>query len=127
MTTLLYLITRLDYLNIFFGFFSFLLTVITFIVTIAYCFDRVSSYANKETVIYTKEILKKILYPVSIVFWLLCLATPTSKEAAFIVLAPQIIENGAIKETVKNIPELTALGTQYLKELLKEKVNDSNN
>ena len=49
---------------------------------------------------------------------------PTTKQAAFIWIAPQIIENGAVKDTVKNIPELTKLGTDYLKELLKEKVND---
>ena len=49
---------------------------------------------------------------------------PTTKQAAFIYIAPQIIENGAVKDTVKNIPELTKLGTDYLKELLKEKINE---
>ena len=49
---------------------------------------------------------------------------PSTKQAAFIWIAPQIVENGAVKDTVKNIPELTKLGTEYLKELLKEKVND---
>ena len=48
---------------------------------------------------------------------------PSTKQAAFIWVAPQIVENGAVKDTVKNIPELTKLGTEYLKELLKEKVN----
>lgn len=51
-------------------------------------------------------------------------ALPTTKQAAFIYIAPQIIENGAVKDTVKNIPELTKLGTDYLKELLKEKINE---
>lgn len=49
---------------------------------------------------------------------------PSTKQAAFIWIAPQIVENGAVKDTVKNIPELTKLGTEYLKELLKEKVDD---
>lgn len=49
---------------------------------------------------------------------------PTTKQAAFIYIAPQIIENGAVKDTVKNIPELTKLGTDYLKELLKDKINE---
>lgn len=49
---------------------------------------------------------------------------PSTKQAAFIWIAPQIIENGAVKDTVKNIPELTKLGTDYLKELLKEKVEN---
>jgi len=49
---------------------------------------------------------------------------PSTKQAAFIWIAPQIVENGAVKDTVKNIPELTKLGTEYLKELLKEKVDE---
>ena len=49
---------------------------------------------------------------------------PTTKQAAFIWIAPQIVENGAVKDTVKNIPELAQLGTEYLKEMLKEKVKD---
>lgn len=49
---------------------------------------------------------------------------PSTRQAAFIWIAPQIVENGAVKDTVKNIPELTKLGTEYLKELLKEKVDD---
>lgn len=59
----------------------------------------------------------------SILVWV---ATPTTKEAAFIWIAPQIVENGAVKETVKNIPELTRLGTEYLKNVLKEKVEGQN-
>lgn len=49
---------------------------------------------------------------------------PSTKQAAFIYIAPQIIENGAVKDTIKNIPELAKLGTDYLKELLQEKVNE---
>lgn len=49
---------------------------------------------------------------------------PSTRQAAFIWIAPQIVENGAVKDTVKNIPELTKLGTEYLKGLLKEKIND---
>ena len=50
---------------------------------------------------------------------------PTAKAIAFIYIAPQIIENGAVKDTFKNIPELTKLGTEYLKEILKEKIDDT--
>lgn len=49
---------------------------------------------------------------------------PSTRQAAFIWIAPQIVENGAVKDTVKSIHELTKLGTEYLKELLKEKVDD---
>jgi hypothetical protein len=61
--------------------------------------------------------------------FLLCLSLlifiPSSKAIAFIYIAPQLIENGAVKDTVKNIPELTKLGTEYLKELLKDKVEEA--
>ena len=76
----------------------------------------------------TKKLLKaihvKTVLISSVVLLVLSQLLPTTKQAAFIYIAPQIIENGAVKDTVKNIPELTKLGTDYLKELLKEKVND---
>lgn len=76
----------------------------------------------------TKELLEtihvKIVFISGVVLLVLAQILPTTKQAAFIYIAPQIIENGAVKDTVKNIPELTKLGTDYLKELLKEKVND---
>lgn len=50
---------------------------------------------------------------------------PSSKGIAFIYIAPQIIENGAVKDTVKNIPELTKLGTEYLKEILADKISEN--
>ena len=64
------------------------------------------------------------VFIVSVVFIILGLLLPTTKQAAFIYVAPQIIENGAVKDTVKNIPELTKLGTDYLKELLKDKIKE---
>lgn len=76
----------------------------------------------------TKKLLEtihvKTVFVSGIVLLALSQLLPTTKQAAFIYIAPQIIENGAVKDTVKNIPELTKLGTDYLKELLKEKVND---
>lgn len=55
----------------------------------------------------------------------LAIFTPSSKGIAFIYIAPQIIENGAVKDTVKNIPELTKLGTEYLKEILADKIQET--
>ena len=52
---------------------------------------------------------------------------PNQKQAAFIFIAPQIIENGAVKNTVKNIPELTELATEFLKETLKTKILEKKN
>lgn len=75
----------------------------------------------------TKKLLEtihvKAVFISGVVLLVLSQLLPTTKQAAFIYVAPQIIENGAVKDTVKNIPELTKLGTDYLKELLKEKVN----
>lgn len=72
--------------------------------------------------LYTKlNKISAILFAIS-----LTLATflPSSKGIAFIYVAPKLIENDNVKETFANIPELAKLGTDYLKELLKEKVND---
>lgn len=55
---------------------------------------------------------------------LLALFVPNTKQAALIYITPQIVNNEAVSDTVKNMPELTKLGTDYLKELLKEKTND---
>ena len=66
----------------------------------------------------------KTMFTVSSILIGISMVLPTTKQAAFIYVAPQIIENGAVKDTVKNIPELAKLGTDYLKELLKEKINE---
>jgi hypothetical protein len=66
----------------------------------------------------------KMMFIVSAILLGISMALPTTRQAAFIYVAPQIIENGAVKDTIKNIPELTKLGTDYLKELLKEKIDE---
>ena len=73
---------------------------------------------------YIKAIHTKTVFITGVVLLVLSQLLPTTKQAAFIWIAPQIIENGAVKDTVKNIPELTKLGTEYLKELLKDKVEE---
>lgn len=97
------------------------------IATVAYYSD-ISTDDTKEE---KEEILKhyhvKGLYFVCIIAWSLAILLPTTKQAAFIWVAPQIVENGAVKDTVKNIPELSKLATEYLKELLKEKIDDTKN
>lgn len=93
--------------------------------------DTDSSYCDPDRV-FNKLFKQKLkdfmwckIFTISAVFLTIATLLPTTKQAAFIWIAPQIVENGAVKDTVKNIPELTKLGTDYLKELLKEKVNDS--
>jgi hypothetical protein len=73
---------------------------------------------------YTKFYRIKMWFSVMSAALIISALLPTTKQAAFIYIAPQIIENGAVKDTVKNIPELAKLGTDYLKELLKDKINE---
>lgn len=61
---------------------------------------------------------------IGVISLLLALFVPNTKQAALIYITPQIVNNEAVSDTVKNMPELTKLGTDYLKELLKEKTND---
>lgn len=110
---LAYLFTRLEDLKMISSILAFVLTFPVAFITILCFEDGLKEKFNKPI---------KILYPVWLFFILLWAAIPTTKEAAFIWIAPQIVENGAVKETVKNIPELTRLGTEYLKNVLKEKV-----
>jgi hypothetical protein len=101
------------------------------IIPIALTADTNSSYSdpdksfNKLFKQYQKDFMWYKVFTVSAVFLTIATLLPTTKQAAFIWIAPQIVENGAVKDTVKNMPELTKLGTDYLKELLKEKINDS--
>lgn len=50
---------------------------------------------------------------------------PTTKEAAFIYLAPAIVNNKDIQKTIKKIPELSGLGLEYLGEILKSEIYES--
>lgn len=97
-----------------------ILTVFTLIV------GGLEIYSDEgETIKKLARIFKlKMMFIVSFILLGISMVLPTTKQAAFIYIAPQIIENGAVKDTVKNIPELAKLGTDYLKELLKEKVEN---
>ncbi len=128
----MYLLTKLDcWHNMFQASGWILLTLITGLLVIILCIADCNSgsYAQFKNVkeafpYYYKFIPFRKAFIVSLIFIILGALLPTTKQAAFIYIAPQIIENGAVKDTVKNIPELTKLGTDYLKELLKEKVEN---
>ena len=128
----MYLLTILDNIGCMSAivlFVSLILSVVTTIAAFAQSND--SCYRSDDSDKYDSE-LKKYFHRFKVKLWLSILLIsitivtflPTTKQAAFIYIAPQIIENGAVKDTVKNIPELTKLGTDYLKELLKEKVEE---
>lgn len=128
----MYLLTKLDcWHNIFqaSGWILLVLIAALLIIVLAIA-DTNSGYCGKFKNVkeafpyYYKLIPFRKAFIVSLILIILGMLLPTTKQAAFIYIAPQIIENGAVKDTVKNIPELTKLGTDYLKELLKEKVEN---
>lgn len=67
-----------------------------------------------------KELYADLSLKIGIISMLLAVFVPTTKQAALIYIAPKIVNN----EVIENVPEITKLGTEYLKELLKEKTND---
>lgn len=68
------------------------------------------------------KLLKKWITPY-IILLLLGIFIPSQRQLAFILIAPQIVENKDIQETFKNIPEIAKIGTEYLKEVLNDKAN----
>ena len=123
----MYLLTKLDCWQNSAQNFGFILLVITSILTVfTLIVGGVELYSDGgESVKNLAKMFKlKMMFIVSSILLGISMVLPTTKQAAFIYIAPQIIENGAVKDTVKNIPELTKLGTDYLKELLKEKINE---
>lgn len=119
-----YLFVKLDTLCMVFTAMS-IISIILIGVTFFVSLFLYSSEGDKSVFDFIKKYKKNIMSYIFIIFSLAIL-TPTSKQAAFIVIAPEIVENGEVKDTFKNIPELTKLGTEYLKETLKEKVNERN-
>ena len=122
----MYILTKLDSWHSFTGGCGWVLLVASGIMLLGcamVCGDLGGSFVEN-----TKKLLEtihvKTVFISGVVLLALSQLLPTTKQAAFIYIAPQIIENGAVKDTVKNIPELTKLGTDYLKELLKEKINE---
>lgn len=125
----MYLLTIVDSLTTVTSVFSVLLGIIlvVFIVfTISERYDNIG-YFGKGARIRVK-FLEKVRNKLAIIVCILSaisVLVPSSKALAFIFIAPQIIENGDVKDTFKNIPELAKLGTEYLKEILKEKIDDT--
>lgn len=127
-----YLLAKLNNIVFVLNILSFIgfICCVVLLIPIAIMADENSSYCEPDRAFNKlfKQNLKDFMwckiFTISAVFLTIATLLPTTKQAAFIWIAPQIVENGAVKDTVKNIPELTKLGTEYLKELLKEKIND---
>lgn len=126
---MMYLLTVVDELNFTVWALGILLMIPAIVTTIMYYANILEATADnyyyrtrlKDHKIYRK--LSRTFTAVAVTLIALGIALPSSKAIAFIYIAPQIIENGDVKDTVKNIPELTKLGTEYLKQLLEEKTN----
>lgn len=130
-----YLLTIVDNLHgimvafsIVFGAALFAMTIINFV----HIVDNLDDIRRNRYLQYNENSLRRKLFSklnkisaiLFAIFLSLVVFLPTSKGIAFIYVAPKLIENDNVKETFANIPELAKLGTDYLKELLKEKVND---
>ena len=119
---LMYLLTIVDKLPVVLGPMAVLLGIGVLVGTIgmiASSVDGDEEFAQGILPWYKRGLGAFILLVSLIIF------VPSSKGIAFIYIAPQIIENGAVKDTVKNIPELTKLGTEYLKEILADKIQET--
>ena len=124
-----YLLVKLDDFNCFLYVFGYVGLVLTAGISLVFCaMSDINTYNHEDFVVTFKRYIRackiKALITLEVISIIAGTLLPNTKQAAFIWIAPQIVENGAVKDTVKNIPELTKLGTEYLKELLKEKVND---
>lgn len=127
-----YLLTRLDAIQ---SFITFLYITASFIIIAAVFMILISamnldSRFTDDRRLYWENIQKKSLtyIKISIILIVSCQGIkaliPTTKEAAFIYIAPAIVNNQDIQKTIKKIPELSGLGLEYLGEILKSEIKD---
>jgi hypothetical protein len=67
----------------------------------------------------------KIYSPIYGVVVLLSILIPSQRQLAFIIAAPYIVENKDIQQATSNSAEIIKLGTEYLRNILKQR--NSNN
>ena len=126
---MMYLLTQLDSFKMSLLIFSIISAVaicgIIFICAISAsdCYNNFKESFQE----YVKMCRLKLFIVLFCVFYSVCVLMPSTKQAAFIYIAPQIIANGDVKDSIKTIPELAKLGTEYLKTVLKDKIEESNN
>ena len=126
-----YILTRLDPLKSLFssasaGLLS-LLIIFGIIYLISWFIVAIEQLQNTEANKINKIIKKTILFfivPVVCVSYLLKTLIPTTKEMAFIYIAPAIVNNKDVQKTIQKIPELSGLGLEYLTETLKGEIKE---
>ena len=121
-----YLFTRLDVVSEIVGFVTGGAIIVVSISLFIFLITSVESFYEEDTK-KLRDLMKNALkygFNALIIATVIHCLVPNTKPAAFIWIAPKIVENGEIKETAANIPELAKLGTEYLKEVLKEKIEN---
>ena len=117
-----YLLTRLDSLNTLFV----LIGVLTLFGSAIILLGFIDTHSDEKEKKYQQFIKRvwKITLPICLVSFLFASLTPNTKEAAFIYIAPKVINNADLQESVKKLPELTNLGLEYLNDLLEKETNE---
>jgi len=85
----------------------------------------VADDTNDKSIFYKVASYWKITVPLFIVILVIKSLIPTTKEAAFIYVAPAIVNNQDIQKTIKKLPELSGLGLEYLGEILKQEIKET--
>lgn len=111
-----YLISKLDDIQSFMFVLSFLLS--SWIIGFGVFY--IDDYSEEEKKDFIKNNHIKLLIVVNLIGYFLAFAIPNTKQALFIYLAPNIVENENIKETVNNLLELSKVNSQKLLEEIKK-------
>lgn len=128
-----YLLTRLDVLNGI-GISLLILSAIMAVISLASYTDANASWSSEKTKRKSMPLFikrAKWFGTFALLGVMLVTLIPTTKEMAFIYIAPAIVNNQDMQDTVKKLPSISKLGLEYVEEILKseikEKVNNNNN
>ena len=127
-----YLLTRLDpFQDLFISIITItiLLIIANIIVQIVCLVGTTDSYGDCEKEWKDRSKKSFSYFKLTMPFLLTMLALksliPSTKEAAFIYIAPAIVNNQDIQKTIKKVPELSGLGLEYLGEILKQQIDET--
>ncbi len=128
-----YLLTRLDSFKELFEVFVFsaiLIVGINFITQLICVANHGFAFSKEDEGVWTTRAKKVFSYfkftiPFLVIVLIFKSLIPTTKEAAFIYIAPAIVNNQDVRKTIKKLPELSGLGLEYLGEILKQEIKDT--
>lgn len=117
----IYLLTRLDEIQGTASVLAWLAVIYALIITsLSFAIEDSDSELRLK---FRKNLHIKFTQIIFIISCALSIIVPTTKEAAFIYIAPAIVNNQDLQKTVKQLPELSNLGMQYLNDILKQKIS----